>query len=70
MSIEFDWNDAKEDGLIVVRPQAAVAVYTNSDNDAVIRKAGDFCTDECFIVIPRDKITLVASALQALLGEG
>jgi len=64
---EFDW-DSEE---VIVRRQAAIAVYENADGDAVIRAQQDWNDDDdTWIVIEKNNLPRVISALQKLLDGG
>jgi hypothetical protein len=61
---EFDWRD---DDVVVVRQQMAIAVYTNPSDDVVIRQEGLYGTSEdSWIVISRQNLVPLISALQRL----
>ena len=65
-SEQFDWS--KSDA-VVIRPVEAVAVYTNTVGNVVIRQQGadlsqPYGGEDTFIVIPRDRVSDVIKALQ------
>ena len=58
---DFDWRDVN----IVVREQAAIAVYANPNDDVVIRQAGTYGIDEdVWITVNRENPVPLISALQ------
>jgi hypothetical protein len=59
---DFSWSD----DLIVVQSVDAIAVYTNTVNDVVIRQR-DCNYDDPFVVIPRARVGDVIAALKALI---
>lgn len=61
---DFDWNDVADD--IVVAHQAPIAVYTNPDEDIVIRQDGDwYRRDDAWIVVRRENARRLAEAILA-----
>jgi hypothetical protein len=59
---DFSWTDTDS---VVVRQQAAVAVYENPDGDVVIRRQRDWNENEdVFVVIPRDQVRTVIKAIE------
>lgn len=56
---EFAWED--ED--IVLRSVSAIAVYSNPAGDVVIRQQDPMGDEDQVIVIPRDRVFMVADAL-------
>ena len=66
MCDEFAW--APDASAVVFKSVQGVAVYTNLDGDIVIRQqAGPLDDDDAVIVIPRDRVPALASALNAEL---
>ena len=68
MRDEFVWTP--DESAVVFKTVQAVAVYTNLDGDIVIRQqAGlwDWDDDDAVIVIPRDRVLALASALKTEL---
>lgn len=69
MCDEFVW--APDESAVVFKTVQAVAVYKNTDGDIVIRQqAGPLDDDDAVIVIPRDRVPALASALKAELEGG
>lgn len=61
---DFDWNEIADD--IVVAHQAPIAVYTNPDEDIVIRQDGDwYRRDDAWIVVRRENARRLAEAILA-----
>lgn len=53
---EFDWHDDDND-TIVIKPTAAIAIYTNKYDDIVIRrKAGEYEEDDAIVIIPQNQM--------------
>lgn len=66
---DFDWH--KSDG-IVMKTSGGIAIYTNPHDDVVIRqdRAGnEFLDADPYIVIPRDRVNDVISALKREIEE-
>lgn len=65
MSERFSWSDDQH--VVVFKSVMGVAVYTNEDADIVIRQADHFggVDDDGVIIIPRDRVEAVISALKA-----
>jgi hypothetical protein len=61
----FKWTDKNT----VVRAQLAIAVYTNSHGEVVIREA-DYSGDDSFIAIARANVPAVVAALLKEIGVG
>jgi hypothetical protein len=63
----FDWNN---DDAVVFPTHQGIAVYTNGEDDVVIRQQSEaFCEEDAFVIIPRDKARAVADAIYAALDE-
>ena len=65
MSDDFDWSD---EGSVVVHRQDAIAIYTNPDNNLVIREQR-WPDDDTFIVIDRRFARAVIEAMERVLRE-
>lgn len=67
MSDDFDWSDKES---VVVRPQDAIAVYANGDNDIVVRRERSWNEDDdVFIIISRQHCRAVIEAMERTLRE-
>lgn len=63
---KFDWSP--ENPNVIIRPQEAVAVYANPDNDIVIRRERMWDEeDDTFVVIPRNGARRFIEAIERLL---
>jgi hypothetical protein len=61
---DFDWFDVAAN--IVVAHQAPIAVYTNPDDDIVIRQDGDYYRkDDAWVVVRRENARALAEAILA-----
>lgn len=68
MAGDFDWMDSES---IVVDPVAAIAVYTNPDDDIVVRVQGTGTDDDSCVVIPICYGLTVANAITKIArGDG
>jgi hypothetical protein len=62
---DFDWFDVADDKVVVAH-QAPIAVYTNPDDDIVIRQDGDYYRkDDPWIVVRRENARALAEAILA-----
>ncbi len=63
---EFSWKEAEVGGDVVVRSVQAIAVYSNSNNDVVIRqqKGGLEHDQDSFVVFPKDRVTALMAQLK------
>lgn len=69
MRDEFVWTP--DESAVVFKTVQAVAVYKNPYGDIVIRQqAGPLDDDDAVIVIPRDRVPALASALKTELEGG
>ncbi|MCK1553128.1 hypothetical protein IVB11_29840 [Bradyrhizobium sp. 177] len=67
MTDDFNWNDRES---VVVKPQDAIAVYANDDNDLVIRRQQAWDENEdTFVVISRQSARHVIEAMERVLKE-
>jgi hypothetical protein len=65
MTDGFDWHD---DADILLKRQDAIALYTNNDNDIVIRRERQWDEeDDVHIVIPRSAVRRMIERLERLL---
>lgn len=65
MSDDFDWSEFE--GEEVVKSQQAVIVYTNPDEDIVIRQeARPFERDDNWVVIPRKDVFQLIQKLKTM----
>jgi hypothetical protein len=64
----FDWREAKDEGLIVQHTVPTVAVYPNPNGDLVIRAAEHEYDPEMFVVVARGNAVTVARAILKLAG--
>lgn len=64
---DFSWNNSD---AIAVRQQDAIAVYANPDGDMVVRRRRDWNEDDdVWIVVARDQVRTVISAMEKVLIE-
>ncbi len=61
MSNNFDWNS--ED--VIVKPVDAIAVYTNTNGDIVIRQQSPHNGEDQIVVVPVSHVQSVVNALMA-----
>lgn len=65
---DFNWYTGDADS-VVIHPVAAVAVYTNSRGEVVIRQQDAASGEDAVIVIPKDRVrNLVVALRQAAKG--
>jgi hypothetical protein len=65
MSQDFDWGDGE---CVVIEAQSRIAVYSNGNDDLVIR-AQDWPDDDHFIVVARNNVAKLIEALVVELGS-
>jgi hypothetical protein len=62
---KFDW--LRDHELVVVRQQSAIAVYTNGNDDVVIRQEGQYgYDDDVWILVSRQNLAPLIRRLQRL----
>ena len=67
---EFNWYDSECQADIVFPSTQGVAVYTNPNDMVVIRQqAGPTDDEDSFIIIGKQNVEAIISALQAILSE-
>jgi len=65
MSSDMQWYGPDASADIVVKSVQAIAVYTNTSGDIVIRQQDPLNDDDSVIVIPRSSVSALVKALKA-----
>ncbi|MGF6434340.1 hypothetical protein [Bradyrhizobium elkanii] len=64
---DFKWGEARNEGLVVVPEQAAIAVYENPNGDVVIRQEAQMHPDEDhYVYIQHLYLPVLIAALEQL----
>lgn len=66
MSDDFNWNEAREAGQVVVPEQQAIAVYENPHGDVVLRQEAPMGDDDHFIYVQHTYLPTLIAALEQI----
>lgn len=64
MSNDFNWRGSDEESSVIFQTVQAIAVYTNTAGDIVVRQEGLMGDSDSVVVIPRAQADAVSKAIK------